>query len=94
VRYLCQKTLIPSTPNQVLRLKEELLQGDFADNLQLLQVKGGRGAGCYSLLQPAGILTLPSFDVSLCVQAYPRDLDVEELIYQAKRLEGTTGAMD
>ena len=44
VRYICQKTLIPSTPNQVLRLKEELLQGDFADNLQLLQVRGGRGA--------------------------------------------------
>ena len=29
----------------------------------------------------------------LCIlQAYPRDLDVEDLIYQAKRLESTTGA--
>ena len=43
----------------VLRLKDELLVGDFSDNLQRLQ-------------------------------AYPRDLDVEELIYQAKRLESVT----
>eukprot|EP00277_Geminigera_cryophila_P030124 CAMPEP_0173057346 /NCGR_PEP_ID=MMETSP1102-20130122/686_1 /TAXON_ID=49646 /ORGANISM="Geminigera sp., Strain Caron Lab Isolate" /LENGTH=264 /DNA_ID=CAMNT_0013922845 /DNA_START=53 /DNA_END=847 /DNA_ORIENTATION=- len=43
----------------VVRLKDELLRGDFAENLQLLQ-------------------------------SYPREMDVEDLIYLAKRLESVT----
>ena len=43
----------------VLRLRSELLLGDFSDNLQRLQ-------------------------------AYPRDIDLEELLYEAKCLESLT----
>lgn len=43
----------------MVRLKDELLRGDFAENLQLLQ-------------------------------SYPREMDVEDLIYLAKRLESVT----
>lgn len=42
----------------VLRLKGELMGGDFADNLQRLQ-------------------------------SYPRDFDVEELVWAAKQLHAT-----